>query len=158
MEARRLIICLACREVQRDRWAYRNYLLRVHGEVIRGGIDTPVRLEGRELEVVWAADYRRLLGASRRREALGLPRVPDQEAARRLHENRARRARRGRAAARAEDAARQRAARQRAARPGGRPFTSLLPPSSLLPYSWLRPLLPPWPPLLQSRRQRLSIT
>jgi len=91
--------------------------LRIHGQVIRTGTTTPVRLEGRELETVWAADYSRLLGASRRREALGLPRVPDQEAARRLHENRARRARRARAAARADETARRRAARQRVARP-----------------------------------------
>jgi len=69
MESRRVIICHACHEVQRDRWAYCNRLLRVHGEVIRGGTDTPLRLEGRELEVVWS------ICASRRREALGLPRV-----------------------------------------------------------------------------------
>jgi len=96
MDSRR-IVCHACQEVQRDRWTYRNHLLRVHGQVIRGGTSTLVRLEGRELEQVWAADYTRLLEASHRREAMGLPRVPDQEAARRLHDNRARRDRRGRA-------------------------------------------------------------
>jgi len=117
MENFRNMRCHACNEVQRDRWAYRNHLLRVHGKVIRTGTTTPIRLEGRELETVWAADYNRLLGASRRREALGLPRVPDQKAARRLHENRARRACRARSVARADETARQRAARQRVARP-----------------------------------------
>jgi len=80
MDTHRNMRCHACNAVQRDRWAYRNHLLRIHGEVIRGGTDTPVRLEGRELERVWADDYRRLLSASRRREALGLPRVPDDDA------------------------------------------------------------------------------
>jgi len=117
MDNYRNMRCHACDEVQRDRWAYRNHLLRVHGEVIRTGTTTPVRLEGRELETVWAVDYCRLFGAFRRREALGLPRVPDQEAARRLHENRARRARRGRAAARADETARRRATQQRVAHP-----------------------------------------
>jgi len=111
MDARR-IVCHACQEVQRDRWTYRNHLLRVHGQVIRGGTSTLVRLEGRELENVRAADNTRLL-----EEALGLPRVSDQEAARRLHDNRARRARRGRAVARARAYVHQRAARQRVARP-----------------------------------------
>jgi len=120
MESRRSgIICHACNAVQRDHWAYRNHLLRVHGEVIRGGTNIPVRLEGRELETVWSADYRHLLNASHRKEAMGLPRVADQEAARHLHENRARRARRSRAAARA--------ARQRAARPMRAPTTHVVP-------------------------------
>jgi len=116
---RNTITCHACNAVQRDRWAYRNHLLRVHGEVIRGGTNIPVRLEGRELETVWSVDYRQLLSASCRREALGLPRVPDQETAPRLHENRARRARRSRAAARAT--------RQRAARPMRAPATQVAP-------------------------------
>jgi len=107
----------SCNEVQRDRWAYRNHLLHAHREVIRTGTTTPVRLEGREYATAWAADFNRLLGASRRREALGLPRVPDQEAARRLHENRARRDCRARAAVRVDEIDRQRAARQREARP-----------------------------------------
>jgi len=99
-----------------------------------GGTNTPVRLEGRELELVWSADYRRLLGASRRREALGLPRVPDQEAARRL-----RRARRGRAAVRTNEAAQQRAARQpvarqRVARPERAP-THVTPPTLVAPLT-----------------------
>jgi len=80
-------MCHVCQEVQRDRWTYRNHLLRVHGQVIRGGTSTPVRLVGRELEEVWSADFVRLLDASRRREAMGLPRVTDQEAARRQHDN-----------------------------------------------------------------------
>jgi len=99
------------------RRTYRNHLLREHGQVIRGGTSTPVRLEGRELENVRAADNSRLREASHRREALGLPRVTDQEAARRLHDNRARRARRSRAVARAQAYVQQRAARQRVARP-----------------------------------------
>jgi len=78
MEVQRLY-CHICRNVQRDRRAYRDHLLRVHGEVIRRGIDTPVRLVGRELEIVWAANYRRQMSgperAARRREALGLPRA-----------------------------------------------------------------------------------
>jgi len=127
-----MIICHACQEVQWDRWAYRNHLLHAHGEVIRGGTNTPVRLEGRELERVWTDDYRRLLSASRRREALGLPRVPDQEVARRLHEDRARRARRGRAAGRATEATRQRTARLRAARPARAP-AHVTPPPTVTP-------------------------
>jgi len=122
MDNFRHLKCHACDEVQRDRWAYRNHLLRIHGEVIRTGTTTPVRLEGRELATVWAADFIRLLGASRRREALGLPRVPDREAARHLHENRAKRARWARAAARADEIGRQRAARQRGARPTRAPI------------------------------------
>jgi len=84
---RRRIVCHVCQEEQRDRWSYRNHLLRVHGQVIRGGTSTPVRLVGRELEEVWSADYVRLQDASRRRETMGLPRVTDQEAARRQHDN-----------------------------------------------------------------------
>jgi len=55
------IRCHSCNEVQRDRWAYRNHLLRVHREVIRTGTTTPVRLESRELATAWAADFNRLL-------------------------------------------------------------------------------------------------
>jgi len=117
MDRFRPIRCHSCNEVQRNRWAYRNHLLRAHREVIRTGTTTPVRLEGRELATAWAADFDRLLGASRRRETLGLKRVDSREAARRLHENRARRDRRARAAIRADDAGRQRAARRRVARP-----------------------------------------
>jgi len=89
--------------------AYRDHLLQVHGEVARRGSDVPVRLEGRELEVVWASVHQsRTSGparAPRRREALGLPRVSDREAERRLKDNRARTARRYRAAARASEGA-----------------------------------------------------
>jgi len=95
--------------VQRDRRAYRDHLLRVHGEVARRGSDVPVRLEGRELEVVWASVHRSRTSekarAARRKEALGLPRVSDREAERRLKDNRARTARRHRAAARAREGA-----------------------------------------------------
>jgi len=76
---------------------------------MRRGSDIPVRLEGHELEVVWAAAYRsRTSGpvrASRRRKALGLPRVSNREAECRLRDNRARTARRFRAAARAREGA-----------------------------------------------------
>jgi len=68
-----------------------------------------VRLEGRELEAVWASAHRsRMSGpvrAARRREALGLPRVSDREAEQRLRDNRACTARRHRAAARAREGA-----------------------------------------------------
>jgi len=52
------IYCHVCHNVQRDRRAYRDHLLRVHGEVARQGSDLPVRLEGRELEVMWASVHR----------------------------------------------------------------------------------------------------
>jgi len=101
--------CHSCQNVQRDRRAYRNHLLRVHGKVARRGSDVPVRLEGQELEVVWASAHRlRMSGpvrAARCREALGLPRVSDREAERRLKDNRARTARRSRAGARAREGA-----------------------------------------------------
>jgi len=68
------LFCHVCRQAQRDQRAYRDHLLRVHGEVIRRGSDTPVRLVGRELEVVWSANCRRQMSgperAARRREAL----------------------------------------------------------------------------------------
>jgi len=47
-----------CRQAQQDQRAYRDHLLRVHKEVMRRGSDIPVRLEGRELEIVWSANYR----------------------------------------------------------------------------------------------------
>jgi len=98
--------CHSCNNVQRDRRAYRDHLLPVHGEVARRGSDVPVHLEGRELEAVWASAHRsRMSGpvrAARHREALGLPRVSDQEAERRIKDNRARTARCHRAAARAQ--------------------------------------------------------
>jgi len=90
----RWLRCHACGELQRDRRSYRDHLLRIHQEVTRRGADVPVRLEGRELEAVWAGIQRRheagMATASRRRENLGLPRVSDREAARRLLDNRAR--------------------------------------------------------------------
>jgi len=102
---REVLYCHTCRNVQHDRHAYRDHLLRVYGEVARRGSNVAVCLEGRKLEAVWASAYQsRMSGpvrAARRREALGLPRVSDREAERRLKDNRARTARRHRAAARA---------------------------------------------------------
>jgi len=101
--------CHTCGQPQRDRRAYRDHLLLAHHEVARRGCDTPIRLEGHELEAVWAGIRRRqttrMALAAGRREELGLPRVSDREAARRLQDNRARSARRLRAAARAGGAA-----------------------------------------------------
>jgi len=55
MEPKREIVrCHTCNNVQRDWRAYRDHLLRAHGEVAPRGSDIPVLLEGRELEVVWA--------------------------------------------------------------------------------------------------------
>jgi len=105
METKReWLYCHSCHDVQRDRQAYRDHLLRVHREVARRGSDVPVRLEGRELALVWATAHRaRMSGpvrATRRREAIWLPRVSDKEAERRLKDNRAQTARRHRAVAR----------------------------------------------------------
>jgi len=99
METKReWLYCHSCHNVQRDRRAYRHHLLRVHGEVARRDSDVPVRLEGRELEAVWASAHQsRMSGPVRaacRKAALGLPRVSDREAERRLKDNRARTARR----------------------------------------------------------------
>jgi len=70
----------------------------------------PVHLEGRELAAVWAGVRRHQVSgmtlAARRREELGLPRVSDREAERRLQDNRASSAQRHRAAARARGAER----------------------------------------------------
>jgi len=118
---RRRIVCHVCQEAQQDRWTYRNHLLRVHGQVIRGGTSTPVRLVGLELEEAWLTDRVRLSDASNRREAMGLPRVTDQEAVRRQHDNRIRRERRGWALDRARAYVQQRAARQRATRHSSTP-------------------------------------
>jgi len=108
MEPKREVLrCHTCHNVQRDRRAYRDDLLRVHGEIACRGSDVPVPLEGREFEVVWATAHRaRMSGpvcAARRREAFGLPRVSDREAEKRLKDNRAHTARRHRAAARARE-------------------------------------------------------
>jgi len=110
METKReWLYCHACHNVQRERRAYRDHLLWVLGEVAPRGSDVPVCLKGRELEVVWASAHQsRISGparASRRREALGLPRVSDWEAERRLKDNRARTAQHHRAAARAREGA-----------------------------------------------------
>jgi len=68
------------------------------------GHDVLVRLEEKELAVMWASVRRHQVSgttrASRRREELSLPRVSDCEAERRLRDNRAQTARRLRAAAR----------------------------------------------------------
>jgi len=96
--------------------------------VARRGADVPVQIEGRELESVWAGIWRRQMTgmalAARRREQLGLPRVSDREAARRQQDNRARAARRLRAAARARGA-------ETAAL--GTPVVPLAPPLSVRP-------------------------
>jgi len=106
---REWLYCHSCHNVQRDCRAYRDHLLRVHGEVTRRGSDDPVHLERRELEVVSASAHRsRMSGpvrAAHCREAMGLPRVSDREAERRLKNNRSRTAQRHRAAARARKGA-----------------------------------------------------
>jgi len=102
---RAILRCHTCNNVQRDRRVYRDYLLRAHGEVSRRGHDVPVRLQERKLAVVWASvrhhQISRTTRASRRREELGLPSVSDLEAERWPKDNRARTARRHRAAVRA---------------------------------------------------------
>jgi len=89
-----ILRCHTCNRIQRDRRGYRDHLLREHNEVSRRGFDVPVRLKGRELAAVWASVRRHQLSgttlAARRREELGLPRVFDREAERRLQDNRAR--------------------------------------------------------------------
>jgi len=98
MEPKRKIVCIhTCHNAQRDRRAYRDHLLCAQGEVARRGSDTPIRLEERELAVVWATAHRaRMSGPVRapcRRQAMGLPRLSDMEAERRLKDNQARTAR-----------------------------------------------------------------
>jgi len=110
MDGQRVILrCHMCNNIQSDRRSYRNKLLRAHGEVCRQGFDVPVRLSEGELSVVWAGVRRHQVSgatrAARRLEKLGLPRVSDREAKRRLRDNRARTARRHRAAARARGVA-----------------------------------------------------
>jgi len=94
---RDVLRCHTCHSVQRDRLVYRDHLLRAHGEVSRRGSDVPVRLQERELAMVWASVRRHQVsgtaGASCRREELGLPRVSDRKAERRLRNNRTRTAR-----------------------------------------------------------------
>jgi len=80
---REYLRCHTCNKIQRDRRVYRDHLL-AHGEVSSRRHDVPVRLEERELAVMWV---------SVRREELGLPRVSDCEAKRQLRDNRARTAR-----------------------------------------------------------------
>jgi len=111
MDIPRLVLrCHTCNRLQPDRRGYRDHLLREHNEVSRRGFDVPVRLEGRELAAAWAGVRRHQVSgttlAARRREELGLPRVSDREAERRLQDNRAHSARRHRAGARARGAAR----------------------------------------------------
>jgi len=104
-----MALILRCGRMQQDRRGYRDHLLREHNKVARWGLDALIGLEGRELAAVWAGIRRRqttgMALAAHRREELGLPQVSDREAARRLHDNRARTARRLRAAARARGAA-----------------------------------------------------
>jgi len=85
METKReWLYCHSCHNVQQDRRAYRDHLLRVHDEVARQGSDVPVRLEGRELEAVLVSAHRsRMSGpvqAACRREAMRRPRVSEREA------------------------------------------------------------------------------
>jgi len=114
MDMSLVLRCHTCGRMQRVRRGYRDHLLRVHNEVARRGFDIPVRLEGCELAAVWAGVHRHQAArhqaggttlAARSREELGLPHVSDREAARRLQDNRARSARRLRAAARAREVA-----------------------------------------------------
>jgi len=102
-------LILRCNRIQRDRRGFRHHLLWEHNEVSRRGFDVPVRLEGKELAAVWVGVRCHQAGgttkAARRREELGLPRVSDREAQRRLQDNQARSAQRHRAAARARGAA-----------------------------------------------------
>jgi len=94
--------------VPRDRRVYRDHLLRAHGEVSRRD-STPQSTSNRELAAIWASIRRHQVSgttrASRRREELGLPRVSDREAERRLRDNWSHTARRHRAAARARGVA-----------------------------------------------------
>jgi len=124
-----MLRCHTCGQRQRIRRSYRDHLLWSHHEVARRGVDVPVQLEGRELEAVWAGIRRSqaagtALAAAHRREQLGLPRVSDREAARRQQDNRARSARRFRAAARARGAA---------TAALGTPVVSLAPPPPVRP-------------------------
>jgi len=106
---REWVYCHSCKNVQRDRRAYRDHLLPVHSEVARRGSNVPVRLDPHELALVWTPAHRaRMSGpvrAFRRKDSLGLPRVFDREAEHWLKDNRARTARRHRAAARAREGA-----------------------------------------------------
>jgi len=81
--------------------AYRDHVLRVHGQVARRGVDIPVPLGERELAVVRAGVLRRQKESrdrvTQRREELGILRVFDRETPRRLHDNEIRNARRHRA-------------------------------------------------------------
>jgi len=110
MDQRLILRCHTCNRAQRDRRSYCDHLLRQHNEVSRRGFDVPVRLEGQELAVVWASVRRHQVSgttlAARRREELGLPRVSNREAERRLRDNWVRTAQRHKAAARARGAAR----------------------------------------------------
>jgi len=95
MDGERAVLrCHTCNNIQRDRRVYRDHLLRAHGEVSRRGLDAPVRLQERELAVVWASVRRhqasRSTRASGHREEVRLPRVSDREAERRLRDNRSR--------------------------------------------------------------------
>jgi len=74
---REVLRCHTCNKVQRDGRVYRDHLLWAYGKVSRRGHDVPVRLQKRELAVVWASvRCHQVSGparAFRRREELGLP-------------------------------------------------------------------------------------
>jgi len=62
--------CHLCHNVQRDRRAYRDHLLRVHGEVARRGSDIPERIRGgmghsTPCQDEWAGTCRPLQGSDR---------------------------------------------------------------------------------------------
>jgi len=93
MEPQREILHFhACHGIQHERRAYCDHLLHVHGEVSRRVSNIPVRLEERELAIVWASVCRQQVSgpvrAARRRAELGLPKVSKREAERRLKDNR----------------------------------------------------------------------
>jgi len=54
-DEREILRCHMCNWIQRDRRVYHDHLLRVHGEMSRRGLDTPVRLNDRELAAIWAS-------------------------------------------------------------------------------------------------------
>jgi len=52
---RDILHCHTCNKIQRDRRVYCDHLLRAHDEVSHRGHDVPVRLEERELAIMWAS-------------------------------------------------------------------------------------------------------
>jgi len=85
------LCCHQCNSRQRDRKAYRDHLLKVHGQVARRGVGMPVKLRDRELAVVIEGVLRRQKErrdrVTQRRVELRTPRISDRETPRRLHDN-----------------------------------------------------------------------